>query len=179
LRIVMADRPPRSPAATLLQRLAPALRLDLQLYLSVSADRTATGQACLVVLLAGVLNGIGLGDRLGSFAIWAGVRAGLMGWLLWTAVVLVICRLLGHVRSGRSLLRALGFANAPGIFLVLGLVPAIALLVRAIVVVWLIAASAIATQAVYDVSRRRSVLITLAAFAVYLVLGLLSSYFTA
>lgn len=174
----MAEPQHRYPP-TLLHRLLPALRLDVGLYATVSADRSSTGQAALVVLLAGVLNGIGLGNRLGDFAIWAGVLAGLLGWLLWAGVVLLIARVLGHERHGRSLLRALGFANAPGIFLVLGVVPAIGLWVRAIVVVWLIASSAVAVQAVYDTSRRRGVLISIAAFVVYLILGLVSAYFGA
>jgi hypothetical protein len=172
------SEPPRHPAA-LVQRLIPALRLDLDLYVTVSADPSTTGQALLVVLLAGVLNGIGLESRLGSLAIWAGVGAGVVGWLLWAAVVWLTARVFGHVARGRSLLRALGFADAPGIFLVLGIVPAIAGWARALVVIWLLAATAVAVQAVYETSRRRGVGIALAAFAVYLLLGLVSAHFAA
>ncbi len=173
----MNDEPTGS--ATLLERLIAALRLDLRLYQQVSTDAAAMGQAFRVVLLAGVSNGLGLVRRLGGAGVFAGVGAALLGWFLWAAVILLIAALLGHHRNGRSLLRALGFANAPGLLLILGIVPIIGAMARVIVVVWLVAATAQAVRAVFEVPRWRAAVISIAAFVVYLILGAVSAYFAA
>jgi hypothetical protein len=161
---------------SLVERLILAMRLDLDFYTLVSADRTTAFQAFMVVVLGGFFNGMGLVRRLGGFGVWAGMVAALAGWLLWTLVLLLIARLLGHRRNGRSILRALGFANAPEVLLILGGTPIIASPVRVLVVFWLLAAAAVALQAVYVISRRRAIVIVLIGFVVYLLLGVGTAY---
>jgi Yip1 domain len=174
--IPMLDR--LSYGATLIDRLRAALRLDLHLYQEVSADAAATGEAVRVVLLAGLSNGLSLVPRLGVAGIVAGVGAGLIGWLLWAGVVFVVAASFRHHRNGRSLLRAAGFADAPGVFLILGVIPTLGSMVRAVVVVWLVVATVPAVQAVYEVPRRRAVLIASIAFLAYLLLGVVSAHYT-
>jgi len=173
----MLDQPTYGP--NLLERLLAALRLDLRLYEQVSADAAATGQAFRVVLLAGVANGLGLVRRLGGAGVAAGVGAAILGWFLWAAVILLVARLGARRRDERSLLRALGFANAPGVLLILGIVPVLGAVVRLMVVVWLVATTALAVEAVFDVTRQRAVFISVASFVVYLFLGAVSAYFAA
>ena len=163
------------PGGSAIERLIAALRLDLHVYQQVSTERTATPQACLIVFLCGVCNGFGLSPRLGEAAMLAGVASAVVGWFLWALVILLVARLLGHHRGGRSLLRTLGFANAPGVLLALGGVPFVGAVVRVVVVIWLMATTALAAQAVYDVSRRRAVVIALGGFTTYMVLGLISA----
>jgi len=150
--------------------LVGALRLELPLYVEVSTDTHANGRAILVVLLGGFLNGLGLVRRLGQLGLWAGMGAAVLGWVLWAAVIFVILGLLGYHRRG-SLLRTLGFANAPSVLLLFGIVPGIGPVVRVVVVFWLLAATAVAIQAVYDVSRQRAVIISIVAFFIYLAIG--------
>src|SRR5438034_8566455 len=100
------DEPARG--TMLAERVIAALRLDLRVYQEVSADSAATRQAFIVVLLSGASNGVGLAQHLGSAALSAGVASAVVGWFLWALVILVIARLLGHRRQGRSLLRPLG-----------------------------------------------------------------------
>jgi hypothetical protein len=161
---------------SLVERLVAALRLDLRLYQQVCLDRTANGQALTVVLLTGLCNGIGLVRRLGDTGIASGVVAGVLGWFLWAAVILLIATLFRHHRDRRSLLRALAFADAPGVFLIIGGVPFIGSVVRILVVLWLVAASVRAVQAVFAVSQRRAVVISVVGFIVYLVFGVVSSH---
>jgi hypothetical protein len=163
----------------LVERLIAALRLDLALYIEISADRTTSGQAFLVVLLSGVSNGLGLVPYLGAAGISAGAGAAVLGWFVWTAVVFVIAAPFGRRLPGRSLLRALGFATAPGVFLIVGTVPALGRFARAAVVMWLVAATVVAVEAAYGMSRRRAVLVSVAAFVVYLLLGAVSAYLAA
>ena len=160
---------------TVIERMIAALRLDAAVYAEVSADRAASGQALLVVLLSGVCTGVGLARNANTFGMWAGIFTAIMGWFLWTGVILAVAGVLRHRRDGRSLLRALGFANAPGVLLVLVTVPALARIVRVVVVLWMLAASAAALRAVYSVTPRRAWLITLTAFVVYLLLGIVSA----
>ena len=164
--------PPRvHPGATVVQRLIAAVRLDGALYADVSADRRAGGQALLVVLLSGICNGFGLRVRLGDAAMWAGVGTALGGWLLWTLVVWVVARTAGARQPGRSLLRALGFATAPGVFLVCGVIPGYGEILRRLVVIWLLAATVVAVQATYSLTRRRALAISLIAFVIYAAIG--------
>jgi hypothetical protein len=169
----------RAQGTGLIERLIAALRLDLRVYQEVSGDAAATGQAFRVVLLTGVLNGFSLIQRLGVAGVFAGVGAALIGWFLWAAVIFAVAAIFGHRRGARPLLRALGFANAPGMLLVLGVVPVIGAVIRLAVVAWLVAATERAVEAVFEVSRGRATLIAVAGFIAYLFLGMVSAYFAA
>jgi hypothetical protein len=161
----------RPKTRSLIERLILAMRLDLEFYAMVSTDRSATFQAFMVVVLGGLFNGLGLVRRLGSFGVWAGMVAAIAGWLLWTVLLLLIARMCGHRRYGRSMLRTLGFANAPEVLLILGGTPLLAAPVRVMVVLWLLATATVALQAVYAIGRRRAAVIVLAGFVVYLLIG--------
>jgi hypothetical protein len=161
------------------ERLIAALRLDVDLYRQASIDMASTRQAFLVVVLSGLSNGLGLAWRQGSAAVSAGIAAAVFGWFLWAAVILMIALPFGHRRHGRSLLRALGFANAPGILLVLGVVPVIGRFIRMLIVLWLVATTVAAVQAVFEMSRRRALVVSIVGFVAYLVIGAVSGYFAA
>ena len=166
----------RPRTRTLIERLLLAMRLDLDFYTQVSTDRGATFQAFMIVVLGGVFSGLGLARRFGGFGVWAGMFAAIAGWLLWTLVLLVVARGFGGHRNGRSLLRTLGFANAPEVLLILGGAPLVVLIVRALVVCWLLATATVALQAVYSVGRRRAVVIMLVGFVVYMLIGAVTGY---
>ena len=172
----MADESISRPGGGLFQRLVAAWRLELGVYEDVSTDRGANGQAFLIVLLSGLGNGFGLVGRMGSVGISAGVGAALLGWPLWALTVFLIAALFGHRRHHGSLVRTLGFANAPGVFLVFGSVATAGALIRITVVCWLVAAPVVAVQAVFQVTRARAVVVSLVAFVVYLLLGIVSAH---
>lgn len=167
----------RSYGDGLFERLIAALRLDLELYQLVSADPGANSQAFRVVLLAGVSNGLSLVGRLGTMGVAAGVGAAILGWLLWTGVIWLVATLLGQRATGRSLLRGLAFANSPGVLLIVGIVPVLGAVARFAIVLWLVATTMRAVQAVFEVTRRRAMVIAVGGFVVYLILGLASASF--
>jgi Yip1-like protein len=160
----------------LVERMVAAALLDRSAYAEISADASANGQAFLVVVLAGIFNGLGLVGRLGTWGISTGVSAVVFGWFVWTAVIFVIGRLLGLRQDDRSLLRAAAFTNTPSLLLVLGIVPGLGPVVLWPVVAWQLAATAVAVQAVFEVGRWRAVAISLAALLVYLLAGAGLSY---
>lgn len=160
-----------TPTVPLLQKFWPALRLDQALYSELATNPLTRGQAFLVVLTAGALNGVALRARIGEFGVWAGVIAALGGWALWTLVIRAVARVFGNRRNGRSLARPLAFANVPSFFLILGMMPELQTTVRLIVPFWLVVTSAAAVQATYLTTRWRAAAITGVAFVAYLVMG--------
>ena len=118
--------------ARILPRMLRASLLDANLYEEVEADRGATGQAFLVVLISAVAAGIGSFDNSGLPGIFWSSVAALVGWYVWAYVTYFIgTRFLPThetVADHGELLRTIGFSSAPGVLRILALIPAIAFL---------------------------------------------------
>ncbi len=142
------ERPP-SADQTLIGRMIRAARLDPRLYAEVEADETTIGQAASVVLLAAFAGGINLpGAPLAI--LFVGLLAALAGWLLFAYVIYLIgAKLLpepGTKANFGALLRAMGFANAPGVVKLLGIVPELRMLVFFVAMVWVLVATVTAVR---------------------------------
>ncbi|MFP8878038.1 MAG: YIP1 family protein, partial [Myxococcota bacterium] len=114
------ERPPADHS--LIGRMIRASRLETDLYAEVEADKTATPQAAAVVFLASLAGGAGAGAPFWEFAL--GALLGLGSWYLIAYVVYWVgARVLPEPSTDTNfgaLLRALGFANTPGILRLLG-----------------------------------------------------------
>src|SRR5512147_117257 len=126
-----------------IDRMIRAARLDAQLYEEVEADAAATGQAAAVVLLASVAAGIGLGGfGIGDVLLIA--IGALIGWVIWAALTYFIgTQLLPEAETEADvgqLMRTIGFASAPGVIRILGILPGFAWFVFAISGLWMLAA---------------------------------------
>jgi len=137
-------------------RLIGALALDPPIYEEIEADTRATGQAMLVVFLSSVSAGIGaFGWGSGS---WRGIlfvsALSLVSWAMWAVLTYVIGTQLlpeGQTRSDvGQLLRTIGFAAAPGLFRIFGIVPGATLPAFAITAVWMLAAMIVAVRQALD-----------------------------
>jgi hypothetical protein len=142
------ERPPAADQ-TLIGRMIRAARLDPRLYAEVEADETTIGQAVSVVLLAAFAGGINFpGAPL--LILFGGLLAALVGWLLFAYVIYLIgAKLLpepGTKADFGALLRAMGFANAPGVVKLLGIVPELRLLVFFVAMVWVLVATVTAVR---------------------------------
>lgn len=114
-----SDSPP--PPRRFGQRLLGALTLDASVYEEVEQYPDALGQATAVVLLAALARGVGAAAQ-GDFV--AGVLAGVLSWLLGTAIIWLIGVVILRLSSDfAELLRTLGFATAPQLLYALGLLP--------------------------------------------------------
>ena len=154
----------------LLSRMFDAAVLRGAVYDEVAADRRATVQAALVVLLASLAastQDYGLGW--GAMAWVAAVS--LMQWLVWVLITYEIgCDLLGGEATLAALLRALGFARAPGILMVLGpVVGGIHFLAHA----WTFLAGVVAVRQACGFGTLRAVVTVLCGIVPYWVVGLL------
>jgi hypothetical protein len=131
-----------------------AAKLDVQLYEEVEADRDATGQAMIVVVLSSLAAGVG---SLGSGAVQGivvGTIAALLGWLVWAFLTYFIgTRLLPEPQTKADygqLLRAIGFASSPGLIRVLGIIPFLSAIVFFVAGIWMLVAMVIAVRQALD-----------------------------
>jgi hypothetical protein len=171
--MVMAAQPD-----SLIQRLTGALRLDVETYERIEADTSATTQAALIVansaLFAAAGNALLRGGDLGG-GIFVAI-AQLVGWALYAAVAYVIGTKIIPGPQTRStwgeIARTLGFANTPRFLLLLVFIPGITGLVRAVVSVWVLAATVVALRSALDVGTVRAIVVgVLAALVQLLVIG--------
>ena len=163
----------------LLKRMARVWQLDRTLYDELRADGGATVQAIAVLALAIVslwLGGMGLaltrGHDVGDRALallWIAPWM-VLGWGLWALLAYSIGGgLRRRTATFGGLLRALGYAHAPGIFYVLILIPGLGTLVNLSILVWTIAAALVALRTVLDVSTGRALLLSLAGIVLSLI----------
>lgn len=158
--------------ATILTRMRRAALLDPQLYEEVEADRAATGQALLVVLISAVAAGIGSFDNSGPAGIFWSSVAALVGWYVWAYVTYFIgTRLLpAHetVADHGELLRTIGFSSAPGVLRVLALIPPIAGVVFLVCTLWMMVAMVVAVRQALDYqSTGRAIAVCAIGFPIY------------
>ncbi|MCC7177357.1 MAG: YIP1 family protein [Acidobacteria bacterium] len=127
-------------------RLLGAAMLDAGMYEGIENDRRTTNQALAAVLLASLAAGIGAGDWLGSRAstMVLGAALAVITWAAWAMLIFQIgTRILPGPDTRADwgqLLRTTGFAAAPGLLLVFGLVPQARGLVFGVTGVWMFVA---------------------------------------
>jgi len=135
------------------ERMVRAARLDPHLYEEVEADPAATRQAALVVVLAALAAGLGGGGH-GPGALLVGAVVALGAWYLWAFLIYWIgTRLLpepGTQADHGQVLRAVGFAAAPGVLRVLGIVPGLRGLAFLVGGVWMLVATVVAVRQALD-----------------------------
>ena len=140
----------------------------------VGADQPATGQAFLVVVLASVAAGIG-SLRAGLGVVATMLVLALIGWVVWSMLTFVLgTKILPeketHADLGQ-LLRVLGFAQAPGLFSVLGVIPFLGVVIRFGIFIWMLAAVVIAVRQALDyTSTGRAVLVCVIGWVAYLLI---------
>jgi hypothetical protein len=159
---------------TFVQRMVGAARLDPHAYEEVEADRGATGQALAVVVLAAVAAGIGSAG-VGGTGLVAGALAGVASWAVWAWLIWLIGNrwLRGTDTSADTgeLLRALGFASAPGLLRVLGIVPVLRGLVFVVTALWMLLTMVVAVRQALDLqSTGRAVVICLVGWVLHVVI---------
>jgi hypothetical protein len=137
-------------------RLIGALALDPAIYEEVEADPRATGQAFLVVLMSSVSAGIGAfgwGDGSVRRILFISSLA-LMSWAAWALLTFAIGTKVMPDPQTRSnvgeLLRTIGFASAPGILRVFGIVPGATIPAFAITAIWMLCAMVVAVRQALD-----------------------------
>jgi len=171
--------------ASIQDRMIRASKLDVHLYEEVEADREAMGQATAVVVLAAVAAGIGNLAHGGVGGIILTTLGALVGWYVWALLTYWIGTKLLPEPDTRAdvgeLLRTIGFASAPGLIRILGLIPGLQALVFAVAGIWMLVATVIAVRQALDYkSTGRAIGVCLIGWLIQLVIlgGVLSIFGT-
>lgn len=159
------------------ERLKGAALLHVDVYEEVEADATATGEAAGVVALVAVASAVAASSGGAAGILWA-VVAAFIGWLIWALLTYLIGdKVLGGTATWGELLRTLGFAQAPGLLLVLGVVPGLRLLSVGIVAVWTLITGVVALRQALDFSTGRAILTAVIGWVVLALLRVLPGIF--
>lgn len=169
----------------MLDRMVQSARLNRNNFLSLKKDPTATGQALVVLALAGTSFGIGFTVSAGVEGPWLLLGAGLgavIGIVLgfvWASLTFLIGTRVFHATSDYwSLARPMFFASSPGLVFLLMLTPAsfVTDVARAVGVAWIAISTVVAVKTALDIDNQRSLLTFILVTVIVLVsYGLLSS----
>jgi hypothetical protein len=137
---------------TFLQRAIGAAKLDVGVFEEIEADRTATGQALLIVVLSTAAAGIGL--TASDAPVLHRVMLALLFWVLWAiATYIVGVYLMPEPQTETNvgeLLRTIGFGASPGMLRILGIVPLVGATIYVISTAWMLVAIVIAIRQALD-----------------------------
>ena len=134
-------------------RIRRAALLDASVYEEVEADPRSIIQAAAVVLFASLAGGLGAGWP-HARNIVLGTLVTLAAWLVWAVLSYAIgTRLLPEPQTRTDMgemLRTIGFANAPGMFRILGLFSSARSFVFILTGIWVLAATIVAVRQALD-----------------------------
>ncbi len=134
------------------ERMLRAAKLDAAVYEEVEADTGATGQAMAVVALAALAAGVAM--RGGVRSLLVTTIASVLGWAVWALLIYWIgARWLPEAETRADwsqLLRTLGFASAPGILRVAGIIPGLQGPLFLVTAVWVLVATVVAVRQALD-----------------------------
>ncbi len=131
-----------------------AAKLDISLYEEVEADKSALGQAVLVILLSSAAAGFAQIGRVGLSGIFIGTVMTLVGWVFWAFLTYIIgTKLLPEKKTSADigeLLRTIGFSSSPGLVRILGVIPVLEKPFFFIASIWMLVAMVIAVRQALD-----------------------------
>ena len=159
------------------QRAIGAARLDVPVFEEIEADRSATGQALLIVVLSSLAAGIGLTSGYNAPVLHRVMLAMLL-WVFWAVSTYIVGVYVMPEPDTRTdvgeLLRTIGFAASPGMLRILGVIPGVGGAIYVISTVWMLAAMVIAIRQALDYrSTGRAVVVCLVTGTVALVMAAL------
>jgi len=160
---------------TFAERVKGVLVLDVKTFEEIEADRTANGQALLVVVAASVAAGLGAGVSLGTMGLLRETLGALIGWVMWAVVTWAIgAKLLPEPQTRTDigeLLRVIGYAYAPQLFAFFVFLPILGGVVSTVVAFWLLAATIVAVRQALDyVSTLRAAAVVLIGWLIFVVI---------
>ena len=137
-------------------RLTGAIVLNPKVYEDVEADTSATLQAMGVVVLSSVAAGVGLSGLRDDHLVTI-VTISLLALAVWTVWALLTYEIgtwwlpssQTHATVG-ELLRTIGFASAPGVFRIAGVIPGLRTAAFAVTAIWMLAAMVVAVRQALD-----------------------------
>jgi hypothetical protein len=154
--------------ASLGERMVGAMKADVKTFQEIEADPNAIGQAVTVILIAGVAALVGNIWRAGMFVGMMTLVSSLIGYALWTLLVVLIgTKLMPEPTTKADFnegFRVIGFTASPGVFNVLAIVPFLGPLISFAVWIWMVVVGVVAVREVLDYSNTgRAIIVCLIA----------------
>ena len=165
----------------IVQRAKEIATLNTRTYSEVAHDPSALPEAAIVVAAVAVAAGLG-GVIDGANGLIGGVVLSLLGWLVTAAIVYFVgTRITGTpttTGSVEGILRTLGYASAPGVFMIFGSIWGIGWIFVGLVNLWTLVTTILAIRASLNLSLGRAAITGLLALvAASIVRGLLALVF--
>ena len=136
-----------------ISRIIRACKLEANLYEEVEADKNATLQAALVVVLSSLAAGVGALSMGASNFLMAPILS-LISWYIWAYLIYFIGAKLFPEANTKAdhgqLLRTIGFSSAPGLIRVFGLTPELMSITFIGGGIWMLVAMVIAVRQALD-----------------------------
>ena len=134
-------------------RIIRACKLDISLYEEVEADKSATFQAALVVVLSSLAAGVGALSLGASNFLMAPILS-LISWYIWAYLIYLIGTKLFPEPNTKAdhgqLLRTIGFSSAPGLIRVFGFTPELMSITFIGAGIWMLIAMIVAVRQALD-----------------------------
>ena len=134
-------------------RIIRACKLDVSLYEEVEADKSATFQAALVVVLSSLAAGVGALSLGASNFLMAPILS-LISWYVWAYLIYIIGAKLFPEQNTKAnhgeLLRTIGFSSAPGLIRIFGFTPDLMTITFLGGGIWMLVAMVIAVRQALD-----------------------------
>ncbi|RPI57271.1 MAG: hypothetical protein EHM55_02475 [Acidobacteria bacterium] len=158
------------------QRAIGVARLEVPVFEEVEADRQATTQALIIVVLSSMAGGIGLTSGFYNAPVLHRVMLALLLWVFWaTATYIVGVYLMPEPQTETNvgeLLRTIGFAASPGILRIFGFIPALGEVIYGLSTAWMFVAMVIAIRQALDYkSTGRAIVVCLITWTIALFLA--------
>ena len=112
----------------MLDRIMRIIKLDFSVFKEIESDPQATKQAAIIVAVASVLSGIGAaaGAARPANGFVSELIGGFIGWFVWSYVSQFVGRMLYQSKGSlNEVLRVVGYANAPRLLGILGIIPCV------------------------------------------------------
>tara|TARA_Y100001970_G_C14204833_1_gene843352 strand:- start:814 stop:1338 length:525 start_codon:yes stop_codon:yes gene_type:complete len=139
--------------STFLNRVYRAIKIDVDLYEEVEADKSATLQAGLVVVLSSLAAGFGATHLGMSNFLWAPLLS-LLSWYIWAYLIYFVgVKLFSDPKTKSShgeLLRTIGFSSAPGLIRVFSFSPELMTVTFIGSSFWMLACMVVAVKSALD-----------------------------
>lgn len=146
---------------SLVDRIMGVLKLDVPTYESIERDKNALPQALTVVAIAAIASGIGAIADEGVGGLIGGLIGAVAGWVIFSYVAYFVgTRLIpgkNTVATPGELLRTMGFAQAPGVLAIFGLLGAIGALVAFLGGIWGIVTAIVGLKTALEMSTGRAI----------------------
>lgn len=136
-----------------LNRFFRAARLDPELYQEIVANPQLLNQAWITVLIYCMAASWGSFGGIGAVGTNIAMVSTLIGWYVWAFFTYFTASRFFHENQTeidrmdrKTVIRAMGFASAPGALRILGGIPGLGIVVLVVATIWMIVASTIAVK---------------------------------